>query len=334
MSAVGPTFLSSGELMIRRTLAQGSVSLAAALAAPCVALWITAIVGAQEGARRPPITGVASFAVNVADLAAARSFYSGVLGLDEAFTIKNPTGGSELITFKINERQYVYVAPDLKDPGASRLLFVGFETADAKGLRTYLASKGVEVPAAVEPDAEGNLSLFVKDPEGNSIQFIQYQASSVHGRSAGKFISRRALSDHALHVGYRISDPAKLDAFYKDILGYRLIWKGGSRDDRFDWISMAVPDGNQWIEYMVNTGTPSIRQLGVLNHLALGTLDIDAAHTQIVERGYTDKAVPSIGRDGRWLMHLYDKDLTRTEFMIRKPVREPCCFPLTDVADK
>ncbi|MEP6917717.1 MAG: VOC family protein [Acidobacteriota bacterium] len=309
--------------------------------------WVTAAIGiaaiaaairvgpsaAAQGPKRPPITGVASFAVKVSDLAAARTFYSGVLGLDEAFTIKNPVGGSDLTTFKINDRQYVYVAPDLKDPTESRLLFVGFETSDARALRAYLGGKGVAVPAAVSADAEGNLSLFVKDPEGNLVQFIQYRPSSVQGRSKGKALSARRLSDHALHVGYRIMDPVKLDAFYKDILGYRLIWKGGGRDDRFDWISMAVPDGNQWIEYMVNNGTPSPKQLGVLNHLALGTLDIDAAHTQIVERGYTDKADPSIGRDGRWLMHLYDKDFTRTEFMIRKPVKEPCCSPITDVIE-
>jgi lactoylglutathione lyase len=288
-------------------------------------------LAAQNAPKRPPITGVASFAAKVADMAEARNFYTGILGLEETFTIKNPLGGSDLVTFKINEGQYVYVAPDLKDPNENRLLFVGFETTDARALRSYLASKGVEVPAAVAPDPQGNLSFFVKDPEGNNVQFIEYQPSSVHGRSKGKFLSTRRLSDHALHVGYRIMDPDKLDAFYKDILGYRLIWKGGSRDDRFDWISMAVPDGNQWIEYMVNTGTPSIRQLGVLNHLALGTLDIETAHKRVVERGYTDKAVPSIGRDGRWLMHLYDKDLTRTEFMIRKPVKDPCCFPLTDV---
>lgn len=299
------------------------------------AAWLTIrSAAAQGGPKRPPITGVASFAVNVADLATARTFYSGVLGLDEAFTIKNPTGGTALTAFKINDRQYVYVAPDLKDPDASRLLFVGFETTDAKALRTYFASKGVAVPLSVAADPEGNLSLLVNDPEGNSVQFIQYRPSSVQGRSKGKFLSARRLSDHALHVGYRIKDPEKLDGFYKDLLGYRLIWKGGGRDDRFDWISMAVPDGNQWIEYMVNSGTPSVRQLGVLNHLALGTLDIETAHKQIVERGYSDKADPSIGRDGRWLMHLYDKDFTRTEFMIRKPVKEPCCFPLTDVIGK
>jgi catechol 2,3-dioxygenase-like lactoylglutathione lyase family enzyme len=296
-----------------------------------------AIATAQSGPKRPKITGVASFAAKVSDMAEAKNFYSNVLGLDEAFTIKNPVGGTDLTTYKINEKQYVYIAPDLKDPATeTRLLFVGFETDDAKALRTYLASKGVDVPKAVTPDAEGNLSVMVKDPEGNNVQFIEYTARSVHGKNKGKFISPRRLSDHALHVGYRITDPVKLDAFYKDILGYRLIWKGGGRDDRFDWISMAVPDGNQWIEYMVNTGQPNqptIRQLGVLNHLALGTLDIETAHNKVVERGYSAQQPfkPSIGRDGRWLMHLYDKDLTRTEFMIRKPVKEPCCSPLTDV---
>ena len=29
-------------------------------------------------------------------------------------------------------------------------------------------------------------------------------------------------------------------------------------------------------------------------------------------------------------MDLYDKDLTRVEFMIRKPVQTPCCSPLND----
>jgi catechol 2,3-dioxygenase-like lactoylglutathione lyase family enzyme len=308
-----------------------SSSIAAALAALLFGLPSAA---ALQTPKRPPIVGVAGFAARVSDLAQARQFYSGVLGLDEAFTIRNPVGGSDLTTFKINEQQYVYVAPDLKEPDQRRLLFVSFETTDARALRDYLAARGVAVPGSLEPDAEGNLALMVKDPEGNNVQFIQFAPGSIHAKHKGRFLSDRRLSDHALHVGYRIHDPEKLDAFYKDILGYRLIWKGGMRDDRFDWISMAVPDGNQWIEYMVNTGTPSTRQLGVLNHLALGTMDIQGAHREVVARGYTAKAEPSIGRDGRWLMHLYDPDLTRTEFMVRKPVKEPCCAPITDVIDK
>ncbi len=287
----------------------------------------------QVGPLRPKITGVAGLAIKTKSLDAAKTFYGTILGLDEAFPAKNPTGGTDFTTFKINEKQYVYVAPDLKEDAESRLLYVSFETDDARALRTYLASKSVTVPAAVNPDPQGNLSLMVKDPEGNLVEFIQYTANGAHVRNAGKFLSPRRLSTEALHVGYRIHDAAALDAFYQDVLGFRLMWKGGNRENVFSWISMIVPDGNQWLEYMVDTGTPSPRTLGIWNHLAFGTLDQQAVAAQVKARGYAADATPKIGRDGRWLMDLYDPDLTRVEFMIRKPVQTPCCSPLKDVIE-
>src|SRR5687768_15396213 len=123
----------------------------------------TATTAAQVAPLRPKITGVAGLAVKVRDLAAARNFYSTVLGLDEAFTIRSPLGGSDLTAFKINEKQYVYVAADLKEDAESRLLFASYETDDARALRAYLASRGVAVPAAINPDPQGNLTLMVKD---------------------------------------------------------------------------------------------------------------------------------------------------------------------------
>ena len=190
------------------------------------------------------------------------------------------------------------------------------------------------VPASVDPDPEGNLSFIVKDPEGQDVQFIQFVAGSLHARNAGRFLSSRRLSNEALHVGYRIHDADKVDTFYKDILGFRLMWKGGNAENQFRWISMVVPDGTQWLEYMVDTGTPSPRTLGIWNHLAFGTLDQQTVAAEVKARGYAAAATPKIGRDGRWLMDLYDADLTRVEFMIRKPVQTPCCSPLVDPIDK
>jgi catechol 2,3-dioxygenase-like lactoylglutathione lyase family enzyme len=173
--------------------------------------------------------------------------------------------------------------------------------------------------------------LIVKDPEGNAVQFIEYAPGSVQARSAGQFLSPNRLSDEALHVGYRIHDAARLDTFYRDVLGFKLMWQGGNNDTDFRWISMLVPDGTEWLEYMVDTGTPSPRTLGIWNHLAFGTLDQQAVVRQLRARGYTGQAQPKIGRDGRWLMDLTDPDLTRIEFMVRKPVQPPCCSPLHDV---
>jgi catechol 2,3-dioxygenase-like lactoylglutathione lyase family enzyme len=318
--------------MLTRSVRSRLLALAGVLVCTTIAASGSTRTAAQTPPARPKITGVASFAVKVSDLAKARAFYSGILGLDEAFTIKSPVGGPDLTTFKINERQYVYLAPGLTGD-ESRLLFVGYETDDARALRTYLASRGVAVPDAVAADPQGNLSLMVKDPEGNDIQFIQYMPGSLHARNAGRFLSDRRLSTEALHVGYRIHDAARLDTFYQDILGFRLMWKGGNSDTEFRWISMLVPDGTEWLEYMVDTGTPSPRTMGIWNHLAFGTLDQQAVAGAVLARGYQSQAQPKIGRDGRWLMDLYDPDLTRVEFMIRKPVETPCCSPLHDVVD-
>jgi hypothetical protein len=108
------------------------------------------------------------------------------------------------------------------------------------------------------------------------------------------------------------------------------MWKGGRTDTHFDWISMLVPDGHDWVEYMVTETEPTPQQLGVLHHYCLGTLDIQNTYKTVLERGYKPPRPPNIARDGRWLLQLYDNNYTRTEMMVRKPVEAPCCSPMTD----
>ena len=42
------------------------------------------------------------------------------------------------------------------------------------------------------------------------------------------------------------------------------------KDDRTDWVDMRVPEGRDWLEYMMNVKNPTPRTLGVMNHMALG----------------------------------------------------------------
>jgi catechol 2,3-dioxygenase-like lactoylglutathione lyase family enzyme len=51
-------------------------------------------------ALRPPIVGIAHFAVKTSDLSAARAFYGHDLGFAELFSIDNPAGGLLLTLFK------------------------------------------------------------------------------------------------------------------------------------------------------------------------------------------------------------------------------------------
>jgi lactoylglutathione lyase len=282
-------------------------------------------VWSAAAAERPAIVGIANFVVKTDNLEEARKFYSGVLGYDEVFKHRRPGNAADIAVFKVNDSQYIEVTQTLANEADDKLIQIGFETKDARKLRDYLAGKGVAVPAKVARDADGNYSFTVKDPEGHNVEFVEYLKASLHGKQFGKSLSSRRISDHMLHVGVHVKSPETQDKFYKDILGFRFQWKGGPQDDRIDWISMMVPDGNNWIEYMVSRDTPSPQQLGVWHHVCVGTLDIQGLYKTVVERGYTPRREPNIARDGRWLLQLYDKHNTRTEVMVRKPVQKPCC---------
>lgn len=42
-----------------------------------------------------------------------------------------------------------------------------------------------------------------------------------------------------------------------------------------DWVAMQVPDGTDWLEYMLNhPAHPDLRLMGVLNHISLGVADM------------------------------------------------------------
>lgn len=279
---------------------------------------------------RPPIVGVAHIGLRTGDLEAARRFYGGQLGFAEPFTIDKPTGGLMLTYFKVNDHQYIEVFPELKSPEQDRLSHIAFETTDLQQLRDYLFSKGVKVPESLRTGLDGNVSIMIQDPDGHNVEFVQYMPGSLHSRNFGKFLTALRVSERMIHVGVTVKDREASDRLYRDILGFRDIWHGGMTDDRTDWVDMQVPDGSDWLEYMLNVKNPSPKTLGVMHHLALGVHSVEAGHKALLERGPKPKEEPKIGRDGKWQLNLYDPDLTRAELMEFKPVRTPCCSPILD----
>ena len=279
---------------------------------------------------RPAINGIAHIVLRTDDMAAVRQFYTGVLGYEEVFSHSRHGIAAPLVVFKVNERQYIEFAPALKNEAEDKMIQIGFETGNARELRAYLAARGVAAPARIEPDADGNLSFRVTDPEGHKVEFVEYRKSGLHAKHRGRALGQGRLSDHMMHVGVHVKDPGPQAAFYRDVLGFRLQWQGGPRDDRFDWMSYMTPDGGDWIEFMISPPEPTAQQLGVWHHICLETLDIQSVHRAVLARGHTPRREPAIARDGRWLLHLFDKHNTRTEFMVRKPVEKPCCSPNLD----
>ena len=81
---------------------------------------------------------------------------------------------------------------------------------------------------------------------------------------------------------------------------------------------------------MTNAPNPTPRQLGGMHHICLGVMDIQKPYQTVIERGHKRPREPVLARDGSWLANFYDADLTRTELMIRTPVKTPCCTPMHD----
>ncbi len=237
-------------------------------------------------------------------------------------------GGLMLTYFKVNDHQYVEVFPELKDSKQDRLSHISFETTDAEQLRAYLASRGVKVPDKLEPMLDGNRGFDVDDPDGHDVEFVQLMPGSLHSKNFGKFLPDSRIAQHMIHVGVVVRDRAAADHFYKDILGFRETWHGGMKDSDTDWVDMRVPDGTDWLEYMLNVKDPDPKELGVMHHLALGVPNVKAGYKTVVSRGYKPDEKPEIGRDGKWQFNLYDPNFTRVELMEPKPVKKPCCSPM------
>ena len=282
---------------------------------------------------RPKIVGVAHIGLRTDDLAAARKFYTGVLGFQEPFMLDKPKdeGTGLLLTyFKVNDHQYIELFPELTDPKMDRLSHISFETSDAEQLRAYLAGKGVKVPDKLEPMLDGNRGFDVTDPDGHDVEFVQFMPGSLHSRNFGKFLPNTRISQRIIHVGVVVKDRAAADRFYGDILGFREIWHGGMTDSETDWVDMRVPDGTDWLEYMLNVENPDPRELGVMHHFALGVPSVKQGYQMVLKRGYKPPEEPQIGRDGKWQLNLYDPNYTRVELMEPKPVEKPCCSPFKE----
>jgi len=295
------------------------------LPALCAAALVPCLLSQKPDVKRPPILGVAHIALKTNDLAAARAFYGHDLGFEEPFP--GPDGTA---IFKVNDHQYIEVAATLKDDSEDRLAHIAFETANARQLREYLAGKGVKVPDSLEKDADGDYSFMVADPEGHSIEFVEYVKGSIRSRNFGKALPATRISDRIIHAGFTIQDPFTANRFYGAILGYHETWHGGMQDTRTDWVDMRVPDGADWLEYMLNQPHPSTRTRGVMNHLALGVPDAQAAYKTLQDRQVKMQEQPKIGRDGKWQLNLYDPNLTRAELMEPKPAGTVCCSPILD----
>lgn len=279
-------------------------------------------IGMRAGAQqRPAITGISHMCVYASDAAASEHFYAHVLGASRSADPLDAQG----VRYAFSPTQFVEILPLPKEQGLSRQSCVAFSTADAEALRKYLGAHGFAGASEVKRASDGSRWFAVNDPEGNRVEFVQ------GGQSA---VTTTPISSRIIHVGYMVKSKAAEDRFYREVLGFRPYWYGGSQPGKVDWISLQVPDGHDWVEYMMvgeGSDTPvdkvDARSLGVMNHFSLGVPNMEAAVTTLYreDRLSPRHDGPQMGKDGKWQANFYDPDGTRVELMEFQPVMKSCC---------
>ncbi len=289
----------------------------------------SAAIDAQSLPLRPKITGISHLAVYTSNPTATETYYTKAIGAVKMPDPENPKG----VRYALSATQFVEVLPLPPDAGVNRMDHAALNTENAEGMRKYLAAKGWSVPASVKKGSDGSRWFDVKDPEGNTIQFVQAPANA-------KVDAPNAIGHHIIHVGFLVHDRAKQDTFYRELLGFRPYWYGGMQEGKVDWVSQQVPDGHDWIEYMTSggpgTGIPanmSQHTLGVLDHIAIGQKSVDEAFNTLKSQGrlegvQADKGT-KVGRDGKGQFNMYDPDGIRAELMNFHATEKPCCSEFT-----
>jgi len=268
-----------------------------------------------------PIVGIAHVTFKVTDLAKARAYYQGVVGLPEAFEIKDSSGKTSSVFFSVNDDQFVEVTPTLKPGELTRQARVVFESSDLEKLHSLYTARGLN-PGKINTGPDGNPVFRIVDPEGNDLDFLQYVPGSQQTKLRGKFaaVSGR-VSTHLLHAGLMVKDRANVASFYAAKLGFT---QGRLPGSRGEYIEMTSSDKNTETKYPpLDPDNPATHdqyvreQHGAVQHIGLEVSDIRAARDLLQKRGgFTDLQVRAhVGNSRHWLVHVFDPDGSRTEIM-------------------
>jgi lactoylglutathione lyase len=264
-------------------------------------LALLAVLGpVRADERRPRILGVSHVAFRTSDLAASLRFYRDFLGL--AAVASDPKGG---VVFRVNDRQHLALLPGLV-AWEDRLDHVALQVDDEE---PALAARGL---ACRRREGEG---CFLVDTEGHSLELVRHAAAT---EPSVPSTEPAPVSSRLLHAGIIVGALDETRRFYES-LGFREVWRGSRSGTELSWTNMRVPDGDDYLEFMLYASKPAPDDRGVQHHVCLEVPDIEAARSVLAGRteaaGYSRPLEVRVGTNRRRQMNLFDPDGTRVELM-------------------
>jgi lactoylglutathione lyase len=283
-------------------------------------------LAAQPSHDRPRILGIAHVAMDVSDLDKARLFYKNFLGFSEPFSLRNADGTDSIAFIKVNDEQYLELFAERLQYGG-HLNHIALYTDDVVRMRDYLVSKGIAVLEALHTGRTGDSFFTVRDPDGHLIEVVQYQPNSWTAQSKGKFTPAAPISNHIMHVGLVVGSVGPAMKFYQEVLGFQETWRGSEDGKQPSWIDMRVPDGTDFVEFMLYRTPPTPAQRKVQNHICFEGADVQQVVDDLKARAganaYSRPIEIEIGKNQKRQTSLLDPDGARIEIMDTTKVNGP-----------
>lgn len=279
-----------------------------------IILQLTTLLSSAQEIARPQIWGIAKMTFLVSSFDEARDFYGRFLGFDEAFSYNSGLG--RVISFKVNDRQFLEFVEDREAKEKKRLISVSIETEDVESMRQYLNSRGIKVPGRSAIDGAGNEIFTVDDPSGNCIEFIDLKENGMHRQSKGRYLSEQRISKRIHHAGLYAAKIMDNDPFYSEALQLKEIVRY-PEDKKFPptILYLGFGDCTENIEHY------SPNDINV-NHPCFLVDDMQETIYTLKERSINEPiGKPAIGKGRRWILNLWNSDKTRVEFTEAYTVR-------------
>jgi catechol 2,3-dioxygenase-like lactoylglutathione lyase family enzyme len=136
------------------------------------------------------IKGIGHSAVKVVDMEKSLQFYCDKIGLKKAFEINDDQNRPWIVYLKIADGQFLELFYGGESDPANKYSgdLIGYhhfciETDDIEGLAERFFKYGFLEKPEPNRGRDLNYSLWIHDPDGNAVEFVQYNADSFHVKS-------------------------------------------------------------------------------------------------------------------------------------------------------
>lgn len=125
------------------------------------------------------IQGIGHVAYNTSDMEQALAFYCDILGFEKAFTLKKEDETPWIEYLKLPGGQFLelfYSRPNTNASGSYSHLCLAVE--DIWQIAEHMRKNGVHLDVEPNQGKDTNWQCWVKDPDGNRIEFMQMMPTS------------------------------------------------------------------------------------------------------------------------------------------------------------